>query len=116
MENIKETTSSVIVENTEHVNLQLQVVNESQEETNFGIEGSNLSLTINNYDEEVKNETSLVVLKSYNNLHCILNREKFSDAPLKLVTKQLNSKVIGADLYKNSKEVRNLPQKCQARF
>ena len=36
VENVKETTRNLILENTEHVNLQLQVVNQSQGETNFG--------------------------------------------------------------------------------
>ena len=36
VENVKETTRNLILKNTEHVNLQLQVVNQSQGETNFG--------------------------------------------------------------------------------
>ena len=36
VENVKETTRNLILKNTEHVNLQLQVVNQGQGETNFG--------------------------------------------------------------------------------
>ena len=81
VKNIKETSRNNILENTEHVNL--QAVSQSKGQTNFGIKGSNLSLTINNHDEKVNNETSLVVLKSYNSSGCTPNRQRSCDAPIK---------------------------------
>ena len=107
VDNLEETTSNIAIENTEHVNLQLKVVNHSDTENIFGIEGSKLSLKISNSDNKVKNGTSLVVLKSYNNLGCIINRQKSCDSPKEMGKKQVNSKVIGADVYKNSKEVKS---------
>lgn len=105
--NLKGNTSSLVIEHTEHVNLQLKVVNHSAKETKFGIEGSKLSLKISDTGERVKNETSMVVLKSYNNLGCIINRQKSCNAPKKMGEKQVNSKVIGADVYQNSREVKS---------
>ena len=107
VDNLKESTDTLVIENTEHVNLQLKVVNHSEIATEFGIEGSKLSLKINDDGDKVKNERSLVVLKSYNNLGCIINRQKSCDTPIQMGPKQVNSKVIGADVYKDSKEVRS---------
>jgi len=103
VDNLKDTTSSLTIEHTENVNIQVKVVNHSDTETKFGIQGSKLSLKIGDNEN---NETSLVVLKSYNNLGCIINRQKTCESPNEMGMKQVNSKVIGADVYKNSKEVK----------
>jgi hypothetical protein len=86
------------------VALELVVVGEGEQEHHFTGEGAKLSLHL---QPEEEGEHQLIVFKSYRDLGCILNRQPDCTLPPAGEGHRVNSRVVGADLYRGAAAVRS---------
>ena len=83
----EEVERDIEIKPTEHVELQLKLVTSSQLESSLADQAARISLQLTK--EEERTDKSLVVLKSYKNLGCIINAQKSCQSP-KISSKQVS--------------------------
>ena len=83
----EEVERDIQIKPTEHVELQLKLVTSSQLESSLADQAARISLQLTK--EEERTDKSLVVLKSYKNLGCIINAQKSCQSP-KISSKQVS--------------------------
>ena len=90
------------INQSSHVELQLSLVTDTQSlQSSLADQAANISLQLS----EEEHSESVVILKSYKNLGCIINAQKSCSSP-RISSKQVNSLVVGADVYQDSQEER----------
>ena len=87
VERVREEGGDIEITPTEHVELQLKLVTDSQLSSSLGDEAAVISLQLS--EETNRTDKSLVVLKSYKNLGCIINAQKSCESP-KISSKQVS--------------------------
>ena len=90
---------------TSHVELQLALVRENSPslQSSLADRAANISLQLTGEQTAGPPGQSVVVLKSYKNLGCIINAQSSCSAP-RISGKQVNSLVVGADVYQDRQE------------
>ena len=84
-----ETSSEVSVNTSENVHLEVKQLNDTQIVSSFGQnDHSEISLKLPENSNKT-NENTVVVLKSYENLGCIINGQKSCDVPIRKKAKQV---------------------------
>ena len=90
------------INQTSHLELQLALVTDSQSlQSSLADQAANISLQLS----EEENSGAVVVLKSYKTLGCIINAQQSCSSP-RISSKQVNSLVVGADVYQHRQEER----------
>ena len=87
----QEEPGEIHVTATEHVELQLKLVTESRLETSLADNAATISLQLS--EEANTTDKSVVILKSYKNLGCIINAQKSCESP-KISSKQVSCKLL----------------------
>ena len=90
------------IKETSHLELQVSLVTDTQSlQSSLADQAANISLQLS----EEEHSESVVILKSYKNLGCIINAQRSCSSP-RISSKQVNSLVVGADVYQHSPEER----------